>query len=294
MAIFTLSAFSDEAGASLAEQVKALTENGISGTELRSNDGKNVCALTDADITEARAVFRDAGIRVTSIGSPIGKYDIDAPFSLHFNDFLRTIEVAHRLDCTRIRLFSFFTKGLPLTSVRDEVMSRMSIMLETAQKEGITLCHENEHGIYGQMPAQVKDLLTALPTLRGIFDPANYILDGADTIEGLKATLPSLAYLHIKDATKDKVIVAAGEGIGQIAKVLQMTDAAIDGECTLTVEPHLRVFSAYAQLDDRKLHTTRTFANGQESFAYAVTALRSTLTAAGFVMVNDGSYRRVH
>ena len=46
MSRIRLSAFSDEAGSPLCEQISALHENGIALTELRSVAGKNVADLT--------------------------------------------------------------------------------------------------------------------------------------------------------------------------------------------------------------------------------------------------------
>ena len=48
-----LCAFSDEAASSLTGQIQALKRNGITLTELRSVDGKNVKDLT---IDEAKAI----------------------------------------------------------------------------------------------------------------------------------------------------------------------------------------------------------------------------------------------
>ena len=102
-------------------------------------------------------------------------------------------------------------------------------MCELAKTRGIRLCHENESRIYGQMPAEVNDIITNVPDLYAIFDPANYRMNNADVFEGIEATKLRLGYLHIKDAIySTQTIIPAGEGEGKIAEVGY--DSAFDFE----------------------------------------------------------------
>ena len=284
MAKFILSAFADEAGDSLAEQIAALHRNGISCIEPRAIDKKNVSYMSESELRAIRRELDAEGIRTSSLGSPIGKYPIDEPFEKHLEDFKRAISAAHLLGTRSIRMFSFFIpEGKRPADYRDEVISRLSVMLDIADAEDIRLCHENEAKIYGEQPEDVRDLLRTLPRLGGIFDPANYVMENADPALGLDITLPSLAYMHIKDATaKEHMIVPAGEGDGGIPAALQKIDAAVDRAVYLTAEPHLKVFSAYAEIDDRKLVNKYTFETATESFDFAVNALKELLRAGGF------------
>ena len=77
MAKFILSAFADEAGKSLASQIAALQRNGIGYIEPRAIDKKGVITLSECELKEVRRTLDDGGIRVSSLGSPIGKYPID-------------------------------------------------------------------------------------------------------------------------------------------------------------------------------------------------------------------------
>lgn len=77
MAEIKLCAFSDEAASDILGQINALKQNGIFLTELRSAFGKNVSEFTKAESKEYYKMFRDNGIGVYSIGSPLGKVDID-------------------------------------------------------------------------------------------------------------------------------------------------------------------------------------------------------------------------
>lgn len=283
MAKFILSAFADEAGTTLAEQISALKRNGIDYIEPRNINGKPILTLTDEELTEIKSELDKNGIKVNSLGSPIGKYPITEPFEKHLVDFNRAIEICKALDTDKIRMFSFFTKQNELALYRDEVIRRLSEMCRIAKEHGITLCHENESEIYGQNPEEMDDLMKNVDGLMGIFDPANYRMNGCDVIAGINATLPKLAYLHIKDAIYDsQVIVPAGDGEGKIAEVLDMVNKATDDVVYLTLEPHLFLFDAYKVIDRHELKGKYTFTNNTESFDFAANALKNLLIENGY------------
>lgn len=296
MAKFILSAFSDEAAAPLAEQIEALHEAGITCMEPRFVDGKGILDLSDEELSAMKAMLDEAGIGLSSIGSPIGKYDITADFEPHFEKFKHACEVAKKLGTPRIRLFSFFIPaGEAPAKYRDEVIARMTRMQEYAAAEGLILCHENEAKIYGEQPAEVRDLLAAVPGLRAIWDAANYILRGADPIEGYLASAERIEYCHIKDAiVYDKgIIVPAGEGEGCMKDILTRLSDATDATVYLTLEPHLNAFVGYGAIDDRELAGKghgHTFRDNRESFAYGAAALKRVLLEAGFEESETGVF----
>ena len=57
MAKFVLSAFADEAGTTLDEQIAALKRNGISYIEPRNINGKPILTLTDDELIEVKKVI---------------------------------------------------------------------------------------------------------------------------------------------------------------------------------------------------------------------------------------------
>ena len=219
MVRYCLSAFADEAADSLEEQITALKENRIAYIEPRNINGKGILTLTDEELIEVKKKLDEAGIKVNSLGSPIGKYPIEEDFGPHLALFKRSLEICKILDTDKIRMFSFFVKQDELVKWHDEVMNRLKIMAELAKEAGITLCHENESLIYGQMPGEVKEILTEVPEIYGIFDAANYRMNDGDIDAGIDATLIRLAYLHIKDAIySTQTIVPAGEGEGKVRR----------------------------------------------------------------------------
>lgn len=291
MAKFVLSAFADEAGSSLDEQIAALKRNEIDFIEPRNINGKPILTLSDKELADVKAALDKNGIKVNSLGSPIGKYPITEPFDKHLVDFKRAIEICKALGTDKMRMFSFFTKQNELEKYRDEVISRLNVMSAIAEENGIMLCHENESEIYGQNPKEMLDIMTNVKGLYGIFDPANYRMNNCDVIEGINATLINLAYLHIKDAIyESQIIVPAGDGEGKIAEVLDIVNKATDQVVYLTLEPHLFLFDAYKLIDNHELKGKYTFKNNSESFDFAANALKDLLLKNGYVKDGNGAW----
>ena len=283
MAKFILSAFADEAGTSLDEQIAALKRNDIVYIEPRNINGKPILTLTDEELALVKSELDKNGIKVNSLGSPIGKYPINEPFEKHLVDFYRALEVCKALGTDKMRMFSFFTKQDELTKYRDEVLARLNEMCRIAKEHDIILCHENESEIYGQNPQEMLDLMKNVEGLKGIFDPANYRMNDCDVMAGIDATLVNLAYLHIKDAIyESQIIVPAGDGEGKIAEILDIVNKATDDVVYLTLEPHLFLFDAYKLIDNHELKGKYTFSNNRESFDFAVNALKNLLIENGY------------
>lgn len=291
MARFAFSAFADEAGDSLAEQISAMKENGIKYFEPRNIDGRNIIKLGEEKLKEVRAALDDNGIKVGSLGSPIGKYSIYKDFETHLVDFKNALEACKILGCNKMRIFSFFVEKEDFAAKRDEIISRLKTMVEMAKEYGVTLCHENEARIYGEMPCEVKDLIETVPDLHAVFDPANYRLADADVIEGINASLIRFGYIHIKDAIyESKQIVPAGEGEGQIGRILDIVNDNYGGLVYLTLEPHLKVFAAYKDIDERELNGKYVFNTNREAFDFAVSSLSNVLINQGYRKDGNGEW----
>lgn len=288
MAEFILSAFADEAGSSLAEQIASLKENGIGYIEPRNIGGKGILTIPEDELAQIKAELDKNGIKVNSLGSPIGKYPIEKPLADHLLDLERAFRACEILDTKNIRMFSFFIpKDRCASEYESEVISRLKIMSSLAKDRGIQLCHENEKGIFGQNPEEVNQLVEALPDLKFIFDGANYRECNCDTIMGIETTLKSFGYMHIKDAVySPHMIVPAGEGEAKLDEVIEKVNSAVDGTVYLTLEPHLHIFDAFKDIDDTELHGKYVFKTNREAFDFAVNALKALLTKLGYKETN--------
>ena len=273
-------AFADEASANIDEQIKAMKENKLDGLEIRNVDGVNISRITKEKAEEVRKKLDDAGLRVWTIGSPIGKIDIEKDdFTLHTEKFKRTLELADILGAENIRLFSFFTPAENRDSYKDKVIERLGAFCEIAKGSGITLCHENEKGIYGDIPERCLEIHKALPEMKAIFDPANYVQCEVDTLKAWEMIKPYVKYLHIKDALADGKVVPAGKGIGNVKFILD--DYIRNGGDSVTVEPHLTVFDGLKALekegDTSVVGEVYKYSSNTEAFTAAVSALRKLI-----------------
>ena len=293
MARFVLSAFADEAGASLSEQISALKENNIDFIEPRNIADRGILAYSEEELIEIRRELDANGIKVGSLGSPIGKYPIEEPFEKHLVDFEKALRACEILGTKNMRIFSFFVPKGKYNEYRDEVIARLKKMLDIAGERGIRLCHENEAKIYGEYAEQVKDLLDEMPELYGIFDAANYRMSGECVMQGIGATLKNLGYLHIKDAIhSSKIIVPAGEGEGRIADILNIVNGHTNEVVYLTLEPHLRIFNAYKHIDDHELKGKYTFNTSREAFDFAANSLKKLLIENGYERNGNNEWTR--
>lgn len=291
MAKFVLSAFADEAGSALSEQIKALVENEIDYIEPRNIEGKNLLALSEDELKEIKKELDKNGIKVNSLGSPIGKYPIDKPFEDHLRDFEKALTACEILDTKNMRVFSFYVSQDKLGENRDEVIRRLSELVKIASSRKIRLCHENESKIYGQMPREVLDILTSVEGLYGVFDAANYRMNDGDIDAGISATLTRLGYVHIKDAIySEQMIVPAGEGEGKLSEVLKKVDEATDEVIYLTLEPHLHIFDAYKDIDEHELKGKYVFKTNREAFDFAANTLKDLLRSLGFERNGAGEW----
>ena len=279
-----LSAFSDEAGNSLGEQIAALHRNDIRLTELRSIDKKNVKDFTENEAKEIHATLKSEGIGLSAVGSPIGKVKLSVDFDAYLDDVRHVCTLANIFETDKIRMFSFFDAyGDP-----DRVVEYLSRMVDVAKGYGVQLCHENEKKIFGDTAERVLYLMERVEGLQFVYDPANFL----QVDEPADKTLPLLsgrcAYFHIKDVVSaTEELVPAGYGDGQIPLLVR----GINRDTVLTLEPHLKVFGSYAAIDGEAMKHRFRFESNGEAFDAAVKAMKEILTREGYTETNGGFYK---
>ena len=261
---FQLCAFADEADSGIDGQIQALNENGVSYIELRGVDGENVSKITLEKAKAVKEKFDSGGIKVWAIGSPTGKMDISGDFEAHLDSFKHMLEIAGIVGASHYRLFSFYN-----VTDKNKAIDYLQRIIDAAKGSGVVLCHENEKDIYGEMASECLELHKALPELKAVFDPANFVQAGQDTLEAWDVLEPYVEYLHIKDALADGQVVPAGSGIGNIPEILKRFKGQI-----LSVEPHLTVFKGREELERSKIPEVYTYPDSKTAFKAAVAALR--------------------
>lgn len=279
MAKFTLTGFADEIDPALSVQMDVLDRLDIHYIETRGIDGKNISEYTPAEAKTIHARLKDRGFAVSALGSPIGKIGVNDPFAPHLDNFRRLIDVAHELDTRYIRMFSFYTpQGEDPDACRDEVMQRLSALVEANRGSGVTLLHENEKAIYGDTPERCLDILKTFDgEILCTYDPSNFVQCGVDNEAAFRMLAPYVRYLHVKDSVYvhnservdhgfENVSDAhrpAGQGDGKVAWILsQLAQSGYEGFAS--IEPHLS-------------NNPNVPGTGADKFAAAAAALRGLL-----------------
>ncbi len=269
-----LCAFADEAGNKLEEQIAALKENGIPYLELRGVDGKNVVGLSADEAKSITERLAEQGLRVWSLGSPAGKSQLREDFIHEEERFKRLLQTADITGARCIRLFSFYGAD-DTDACFDEVCRRLNRFLELAQGHSVILCHENEKGIYGDTAERCLKLHRTLPQLGCVFDPANFMQCGVDTLDAWGLLEPYINYLHIKDCAADGRVVPPGTGMGHIAELIERYSKRGGG--VMTLEPHLQEFIGLAGLEmegEKSVVGGIAFESARAAFDCAVNAIR--------------------
>jgi sugar phosphate isomerase/epimerase len=275
--MWTLTGFADEISPELEEQLETLAQESMGYMELRSVWNTNVLDLSIHELDGVKSVTAERGIRISSIGSPIGKVLVTDPFGPHLERFRRALRAADVMEAPYVRVFSFFIpEGQEPGHYREEVIDRMGIMAGEAKDFGVTLLHENEKEIYGDVPGRCLDILAGVgsPALRAVWDAANFVQCGVRPYkEGYASLRPYIEYVHVKDALSgsDRV-VPAGEGDGQLPETLSALRASgFDG--FLSLEPHLASAGTYSGF------------SGPELFRKAAVAFKDLLRRQGIEWV---------
>ena len=245
--LLRLAAFADEIGPDLDEQVRVCIANGVTHFELRGVYGKNVMDFDSSLRAEIKSKLDANGLGVLSIGSPVGKVAIDKPWNEHFDRFKRAVDLALFFGAPFIRLFSYYPAGgegkRPLDPLRAEAIDRFRQKVEYIKSLPVTMVHENEKGIFGDIGRRCLELMRGVdhPKLRSAFDFANFVQCGEDPATNWPMLKPYVVHIHIKDAKMGSgQVVAAGQGDGHIPEILK--DAWEGGyRGFLALEPHLKV-----------------------------------------------------
>jgi len=238
-----LSGFADEIGPDLDLQVQTLRAERMHYLELRGVWDTNVLDLSDAQRCDIRGRLDDAGIGVSSIGSPIGKVRIDLPWPDHVDRFRHCLDVAEEFEAPYIRLFSYYPpEGGRIADHRDEVLRRLREQVAMAADRPVALLHENEADIFGMTPEACLDIAEHVPGLGLIFDPANFVHAGINALQAWKMLRDRVVYFHIKDMrAADGKCVPAGEGDGHIPEILADAAGRLGYQGFVSLEPHLAV-----------------------------------------------------
>ena len=223
-----LSAFADEAANSktAVEQLSALAAIGLKYYSPRFVDltgagkVKHVTELDAGELASLAKLNSDYGMKVTSIGSRLGKVKLldredgshnkfvpDATY--HAGDVAATIRSAEALDARLIRGFSYYhPKGEDPAKYVQQAADRLGPIVDLCGRSGLIYGLEVEANLVGQNGRMLSALAQAVgrPNLVCIFDGGNISSQNLSPLECLaeyRAMRDSFGWMHIKDYRVD-------------------------------------------------------------------------------------------
>ena len=284
-----ISGFADEIHPDLDQQLKVVKELGMHYICLRAADGKGIADYTLEEFQQnILPRLEEADVKISSLGSPIGKIDIDdqAAYEKQLQQLDTLCRICNSCGCRYIRMFSFWMpKDRNPDDFTDQVLEKLAGFSKVAEKYDVILIHENEKDIYGDTANRCKVILDRLasPHFKAAFDFANFVQCGEDTAQCWELLKEHVVYIHIKDAVKgNNENVLCGTGDGQIPQLLKKIIREDGYQGFLTLEPHLVLFDTLQSLeteDASKVISHNKAKDGAEGYAMQYHALVDILKA---------------
>lgn len=242
-----LGGLGDEAAPDLEGQVRAHRRLGWSAIELRTIDGIGIADLPDDRFAAVVDGLARAGLAAVAVSSRIGGWgrSTGTPPAVDLAELEALAPRLHALGAPYVRVMSFANDGLSPEAWRAAAVERLALLARRAGELGVTLLHENCAGWAGQGPAETLDLLEEVddPALRLVFDTGNGLAYGYEAADFLRAVLPWVVHVHVKDARPSAAgpeYVPPGRGVCGVGECLRLLVAA-GYRGTWVLEPHLQV-----------------------------------------------------
>jgi sugar phosphate isomerase/epimerase len=249
----TLSLITDEVSPSLDEGLAFARAEGIGTVDLRVIDGRNVLALSRADLDAAARRVRAAGLSVSCICTPLLKWSPPGKtsqakgdqFGFDFGNraprrvYAQAFEAAEVLGARNLRIFSYLAyDGYCVDDLREPIED----LLMLAEKFDMRLHVENEGVCNIAAFTELEALVTAYrhPRLRALPDIANaYRRSLPPSAEDLVRLLPYSDILHFKDYSNEaRRFVPIGDGDIPFTSLLGATLPGHTAPLMLTIETH--------------------------------------------------------
>jgi sugar phosphate isomerase/epimerase len=193
--------------------------------ELREVWGKNLQAISDAEIADAQKIIAKYGLEVTDISSPLYKVDwpgappspygskedlhgaAESTFKQQDDVLLRSISLAKQFKTNKVRCFDFWRID-NVKPYRTAINEKLQQAAELAARQNVLLVLENEFACNTATGREAAATLTAIPSrnLALNWDPANAVMRGElDAFPGGWNALPKdrIHHCHVKNAVKD-------------------------------------------------------------------------------------------
>ncbi len=252
-----LSGFTDEAGQSLATQIRAAQALGWRFISARSIDGRNIHDLSEADFQTAAGQLGEAGIEVIEFGSLIGSWSkpIESDFSVTIGEIERAIPRMQQLGTKLVRIMSYAQKPWGEDQAEAERFRRLREIVVRFADAGIQALHENCMNWGGFSAAHSLRLVEEVPGLKLIFDTGNPVFQRdrskeapypwQDALEFYQSVREHVVHVHVKDclnppegSSEPERYTSPGEGQARLTEILKaLKEDGYDG--AFAIEPHV-------------------------------------------------------
>lgn len=256
-----LAVIGDEIGPSLPEMISFCAEHGVKRLDMRTVDGRNLLAMTLAEVAAIADTLKSAGLEVPTFVSPLLKWP--APNKTSSNgrvDFAfdpaqcpgqdvlaHAFDIANTLGASHIRAFSHLRyPGFAPRDLHDTV-ERLTAM---ARERNVTIELENEPVCNLGSTAELARFFEALPGATGpgaagpfrpLVDIANsYSMGMPPEAADIASLAPKVDMIHLKDrnlATKRTVPLGDGDvpWANELERLLRDVEAP---EVIASIETH--------------------------------------------------------
>lgn len=235
-----ISVITDELDDDLETAFQLCLQLGVAAVELRTIDGSNWLALEREALATAVGRARELGLEVTALASSVFKCPLPgrpsrpgaalhgtaagATLEEHWLLLDRALDHAASVGVPLIRMFSCWRVPDP-REVFSEVVEIMAEAQERAAAFPVEVALENEHDCNVATARESLEILTSVPGLRLIWDPANHVrAGGAPPESSFDRSVDRIAHMHLKDVDAEGTWVVLGTGLVSCESVI---DAAV-------------------------------------------------------------------
>ena len=219
---FRISVINDEISQDFGHACEiASKEFGMGWIELRSMWKKNIVALDEKEVAEAKRLVEQHQLKVTDIASPLFKVDwpgapkskyseaksfgADFPISKQDEVLDRAIELAKAFGTQRVRCFDFWRLE-DQKPYREAINGKLREAAEKCEKNGLILVLENEPACNTATAAESVKVLEAVPSRSFMlnWDPGNAAASGEVAYPDGYNLLPKdrIGHCHCKDVAR--------------------------------------------------------------------------------------------
>lgn len=129
-----LTGFADEIDPMMQKQYALLHRLGIEYIELRGVNGKNISKLTEAEVSLLKSELDREKIKISAIGSPLGKIKITDDFEEHFAMLEKLAVLLQKFWIRAIFAYSPSTWTVTITRIRTRYLSVCRVLSMPRQK----------------------------------------------------------------------------------------------------------------------------------------------------------------